>query len=425
MSQQSRAWPALDLVVFSAALLAYVAAVPLGLGRVEVASEVAAGIALDLGQQGASLALLAMRVADYLPMGQVSFRANLLSSLCCALAMAALARLTVDLVVPLRPPPSARQDARAFLCEPIAAGASALAAAFSLATFSAGATAGSVAPTLLVLLAGLWVELLLLHDPGRRAAGLGLACLAGLSTAIGPLVGLVLWPVMVGLAVWALRKGARWPLFAPLCFVAAFGGFALASSAASSVPLSARELFVSPFVLVPRGGVALRTTVTEIADQVGAVGVLLAAVGLLVLTTRSAAVAAWLGLNLVTATLLANLGAPPGGAASLRAALPLAVAVTFALGGVGILHVSGRLGRARIAAALALAVIVVLSPALDGGRSRWAGRAQPMRLLDRALDRAEVRSVVDPGTEEMAGLFRLARAIGLRPDLEIAPNSGR
>jgi hypothetical protein len=425
MSQPSRAWPALDLVVFSAALLAYVAAVPLGLGRVEVASEVAAGIALDLGQQGAPLALLAMRVADYLPIGQVALRANLLSSLCCALAMAALARLAVDLVVPLRPPPSARQDARAFLCEPIAAGASALAAAFSLATFSAGVTAGSVAPTLLVLLGGLWVELLLLHDPGRRAAGLALACLAGLASAVGPLPGLVLWPVAVVLAAWALRKGARWPLFAPLCFVAAFGGFALASSAASSVPLSARDLFVSPFVLVPRSGVALRTTVTEIADQVGAVGVLLAAVGLLVLTTRSAAVAAWLGLNLVTATLLANLGASPGGAASLRAALPLAVAVTFALGGVGILHVSSRLGRARVAAALALAVIVVLSPAMDGGRSRWAGRAQPIRLLDRALDRAEVRSVVDPGTSEMAGLFRLARAIGLRPDLEIAPKPGR
>jgi hypothetical protein len=425
MSQPSRAWPALDLVVFSAALLAYVAVVPLGLGRVEVASEVAAGVALDLGQQGAPLALLAMRVADYLPIGQVSFRANLLSSLCCALAMALLARLAVALVVPLRPPPSARQDARAFLCEPIAAGASALAAAFSLSSFGAGVTAGFVAPTLLVLLGGLWVELLLLHDPAHRAAGLGLACLAGLASAVGPLPGLVLWPVAVVLAAWALRKGARWPLFAPLCFVAAFGGFALASSAASSVPLSARELFVSPFVLVPRSGVALRTTVTEIADQVGAVGVLLAAVGLLVLTTRSAAVAAWLGLNLVTATLLANLGTPPGGAASLRAALPLAVAVTFALACVGILHVSGRLGRARVAAALALAVIVVLSPAIDGGRSRWAARAQPMRLLDRALDRAEVRSVVDPGTEEMAGLFRLARAIGLRPDLEIAPKSVR
>jgi hypothetical protein len=42
-----------------------------------------------------------------------------------------------------------------------------------------------------------------------------------------------------------------------------------------------------------------------------------------------------------------------------------------------------------------------------------------MRLLDRALARAQIRSVVFPGTVEMDGLFRLAHALGLRPDLEI------
>lgn len=424
MTQPGRLWPALDIVVFSAALPVYVVAAPLGLGRVEAAREVAAGVALDPGQQGAPLVVLAMRLAEYLPVGHVVLRANLLSSLWCALAMALLARLSVTLVAALRPPPSARQDGRAFLCEPIAAGGSALAAGLSLATFGAGTTAGSIAPTLLVLLGGLWAELLLVRDLGNTAAGLALACLAGLSTAVGALPGLLLWPIMAGLAVWALRKGARWPLFAPLCFVAVFGGFALASGAASSVALSAREVFVSPFV-VPRGGVALAKTAGEVADQVGAVGVLLAAIGLFALAARTAVVGAWLGLNLVMAILLANLAEGPGGASYLRAALPLAVAISFSLACVGILHVSARLGRARTAAALALAVIVVLSPAMDGGRARWGGRVLPVRLLDRALERAEVRSVVDPGTDEMAGLFRLARAIGLRPDLEIVPKSTR
>jgi hypothetical protein len=91
----------------------------------------------------------------------------------------------------------------------------------------------------------------------------------------------------------------------------------------------------------------------------------------------------------------------------------------------GLVHVSARLGRARLAAALALAVILVFSPAMDGGATRWVGRPLPMRLLDRALDRAGVRSVVDPGTSEMAGLFQYARAIGLRPDLEISSSAGR
>jgi hypothetical protein len=57
---------------------------------------------------------------------------------------------------------------------------------------------------------------------------------------------------------------------------------------------------------------------------------------------------------------------------------------------------------------------------MDGGRARWLRHAAlPTHLLDHALDRAELRSVVDPGTGEMDGLFRLARAMGLRPDLVI------
>jgi hypothetical protein len=100
--------------------------------------------------------------------------------------------------------------------------------------------------------------------------------------------------------------------------------------------------------------------------------------------------------------------------------MPLAIAVSFVFASVGLLRVSSRLGRARMAASLALAIILVLSPAMEGGRSRWLRRAgPPMHLLDRALERAAVRSVVSPGTVEMDGLFRLARATGLRPDLEI------
>jgi hypothetical protein len=425
MTKPGRAWPALDLGAFSAALLVYAVAVPLGLPRVEVASQVAAGVALDPAGQGAPLTLLAMRLFEYLPIGDVGLRANLLSSVTCALAMALLARLSVTLALTLRSAPSARQDTVVFFCEPIAAGGAALAAALSRATFDAGITAGSTGPTLLVLMAGLWVELVLLRDLGNAPAGLALACLAGLSAGVAPLAGLVLWPVMVGLAVWALRKGARWPIWASLCFVAAFGGLGLADVAASSVPLSAQAVFASPFVVVVQARAAVWTTAMEIADQVGAVGVLLAAVGLVVLVARSAVVGAWLGLNLVTAMLLANLAAGHGGAATLRAGLPLAVAVTSALACVGILQVSSRLGRARTAAALALAVIFVLSPAMDGGRARWVSRSMPMHLLDRALERVQVRSVVEPGTDEMAGLFRLARAIGLRPDLEIAGRPAR
>jgi hypothetical protein len=74
-----------------------------------------------------------------------------------------------------------------------------------------------------------------------------------------------------------------------------------------------------------------------------------------------------------------------------------------------------------MAAALALAVILVFSPAMDGGQARWLPRSSPaMHLLDVALARAEIRSVVFPGTAEMDGLFKLARSLNLRPDLAIS-----
>jgi len=129
---------------------------------------------------------------------------------------------------------------------------------------------------------------------------------------------------------------------------------------------------------------------------------------------------------LVTCTLFASFAvvAEPE-IASFLPALPMAIAVVFALACVGVWHVSSRLGRARVAAALTLTVILAFPSAMDGGRTRWLGRPLPMRLLDRALERAEVRGVVDPGTAEMAGVFRLARAIGLRPDLDIKAKSDR
>jgi hypothetical protein len=421
---QGRAWPALDLVVFAVALLLYAVAVPLGLGRLDAASHVAASISLDPGKQGAPMALFATRLAEYLPIGDLGLRANLVSCLACALAMALLARLSVSLIAIFRPPPSARLDAGRFLHEPIAAGGAALAAALALAMFEAGVTAGATAPTLVVLLGALLAELALLRNIGDTTAGLALACLAGLSAGVGPIAGPVLWPVLAGLALWALRKGARWPLFAPLCFVATFGAFALASSAASSVALSIRDVFISPFVVVPQGRAALWLTAVEIGDQVGAVGVLLATIGVFVLLSRAAVVGSWLVLNLVTCLLFANLGESSGvGAMSVRPALPMAIAVTCVFACVGLVHVASRLGRARLAAAMALAVILVFSPAMDGGRARWIGRPMPMRLLDRALNRAEVRRVVDPGSAEMAGLFQLSRAVGLRPDLEIVPKA--
>jgi hypothetical protein len=415
----------LDPAIFAGALVLYALAMPLGLARVEGAAQVAAGIALDTSAQPAFFALLAMRAGQFLPFGDAPLRATFASAVLCALAVALVARLCLVVCALLRPPTNARQDARAFAHEPIAATGAALAAAFSLSTFDLGVSAGSAAATLVVLVAALLPGFALLRDHNRVTAGYMLAGIAGLTAGVDPVAGPLLWPPLVGLAIWSLRKGARWPLLAPLCFVVAWGASALAHVAASSVPMAGTWLFSGVGQLGMQGGSGLWASAVELADEIGVVGSLLAAIGMVVLATRASVLTAWLALTVLTSLLFAH-SVERGVAlwAPTRAALPLAIAVTCVFACVGVLHVSSRLGRARVAATFALAAMVVFSPAMDSGRSRRRATL-PMHLLDLALSRAEVGSLVCPGTAEMDGLFRLAHAQGLRPDLEIGRCGGK
>jgi hypothetical protein len=414
---RGRVWPMLDAALFAAALAIFAWGMPLGLARVEAAPQVAAGLLLDASVERGTYGLLATRVAGFLPLGDQPMRANLGSVLLAALAVALFGRLCTQILVLLRPPVNARQEARDFLHEPIAASAAALATAFSLSTYELGTTAGSAAATLLLLAVGLLVGLVLLRDLQASAAGCGLAMVAGLAAGVDPVAGPLLWPLLLGLGIWALRKGARWPLLAPLAFVAAWGGSALAAVACSAMPTTVGGLFSGFGRLAAHGGAGLWATAVELADEVGVVGALLAVIGLVVAGTRAPLPAAWLLLTLLSATMF---GYPVAMVGPARAALPLAIAVSSVFAAAGLLHVAGRLGRARLPATVALAVMLVLTPAMDGGAARWLHRSTlPMHLLDHALVRAEIRSVVDPGTGEMAGLFRLARAMGLRPDLVI------
>jgi hypothetical protein len=412
-----RCWPTFDAALFAALLVIYALGLPLGLAHVEAAPQVAAGIALDTSREPATWGVLALRVACFIPLGDFPLRGNLASAVLSALAIALVGRLCIEMLVLLRPAPNARQEVRDFLHEPIAASAAALAAALALSAFDVGTTGGSAAATLLLLAVGLLVGLALLRDCTATAAGWALAGVAGFSAGVDAVAGPLLWPLLVGLGIWALRKGARWPLLAPLGFVAAWGISMLAALACSQSPLTLGGVLARQGAVSVHAGAGLWSTAVELADQIGVVGALLSLVGLFVIGVRASLLGAWLVLVLLSAMLFGDANALPG-AGPVRAALPLALAVSCVFASAGLLHVAGRLGRARLAATVALSVMLLLTPAIDGGRACWGRRsALAMHLLDHALARAELRAVVDPGTPEMDGLFRLARAIGLRPDL--------
>jgi hypothetical protein len=421
-----RPWPYLQPALFGAALVLYASAMPLGLSRIDGASQVADALELSAGVSHGFFALLAMRLGQYLPLGDTPTRATFVSSVFCSLAVALTGRLALRACMLLRPPANARQEERHFAHEPIAATGAALAVAFSLATFELGVTATTAAATLALLLGAVLAGFALLRDSARADAAYVLAALAGFSAGVDSVAGPLLWPLLLGLSIWALRKGARWPLIAPTCFVAAWGASALAAVAVSATPLSLGELLsgMQPVGVHNRG--PLGPVLVELADEVGVIGSLLAVIGAVALAARSTLLAAWLVLTVVVSLLFAAASLPDPVAAPTRSAFPLAAAILCTFAGAGLVHIASRLGRARAAGAFALAAILVASPALDGGARRWSHRAIfPMHLLDRALSRAQIRHVVCSGTPEMEGLFRLAKAQGLRPDLALGRCDGR
>jgi hypothetical protein len=252
-----------------------------------------------------------------------------------------------------------------------------------------------------------------------------LAGLAGLAAGVDPVAGPLLWPLAFGLWLWELRRGSRWPLLAPLLFVATLGGSLLATTATSASPSNVLHLLGSLWPTGMHDRAIVVRIAAELCDELGVVGLLLGGVGMLALLRRAPLVAFWFGFTLVTALLLGHSPAQSGRYFEpTRAGLPAALMAAAVPMSAGAAEVAARLGRARIVTAIVLAVLAVVSPLFDGGVSRWRRDAHgPERLLEHALLRSPLRASVDPGTAEMDGLFRYGAALGLRPDLELAPRT--
>lgn len=205
----------------------------------------------------------------------------------------------------------------------------------------------------------------LMRNLGSASAGLALAMAAGFCTGADVAIAALVWPPALAVTAWALRRGERWPLCAPLLF-AAGAGVSLAAvvpggnlrdlaGAVTLGPLPAALGALSPSGL--RGAMVLGL---GLARELGVMATLLALAGLGALLARRPAAAIfpfWFVLaGLVVASAAHRAGVEAHGAFVVAVAA-LAFPVT-----AGISALSSNMGRARAAVAATLGIIALAEP---------------------------------------------------------------
>lgn len=243
------------------------------------------------------------------------------------------------------------------------AAAGVLTLAVSRSFFSAATTAGPVAAGALVAIAPLVLAERVWRSPADQRLGLWLAAVSG-ACACAPLAAAAIgWPAALFVWARALRRRERWAAPAPIVFgLAALGS--MIGLARGSASIAAGDL-ARNLILVPlwRAAASVRAAdlaraAAELADQVGILGLLVAAAGMPRLTAGACAATVW--PLLAGLCLRATLGADADGTigiilAAAAVALPLAA---------GTVRLAERLGRAAVPAAAAIGVIVVVWPLL-------------------------------------------------------------
>jgi hypothetical protein len=361
-------WRAHFGVWASVAGVAFIA-LALALPRQPSAALAGAGEALAPAASAAWLVLAPM-VAGF-PLGDAELHLRLLS---CAAAAAIIALLLwratgAEQARPDQVASDTRSDAGSVAgpdpraAAMVATGFGVLTVALSRSFFCAATSGGPVAVGALAALGLLALVERTLRAPTDARSGGGLAALAG-AAAAGPMTAAALgWP-LAALAVWrALRRRARWPAPAGFLFgIAAAVTLAVLARAAGWARWGemARHLFLVPvFQGIARlSPEALASAASDLLDQIGVVGVLVAAMGLTRLRPGALFFALWpLAGGLV---LSAAEGRAPGGSVGIVVALS-ALALPI---GVGTARLAERLGRAALPASAAIGVMVATWPLL-------------------------------------------------------------
>lgn len=431
--ETARTWTPRALGVIAFAIYAMLA--PPGLFWLDSQELSAAGFELGSAHPtGFPLYCTLVRLAGYLPFGELAYRAHLVSVAAGAITVYAVAKLLLTVTA----------DADRQTAGPVVA----VAGTFTLVgalLFARHATATEVyAPTAaLVALTLLWFERAVRGGDAR--AGVALGVLGGLGLSIHVTYGLVLIPVAVHLGV-RLYRGARWPLLVPVLVVtmagAAYAMLPVRSATGRTHALDwdhprtiggvVRHLSAERIRVA--FGDELRTDNTAIIganasrfgrDVLGDVGVpalLFAAVGLFwLLAVRRTR---WFGAAvafLIAGDFAYSVWIHPMGIDDRQDGSILLVAAALAIG-AGVFVCAAQFRRGAPFAAAVFAVIAatpawfVSVPALVAGASGDAPRA----FYESAIDEAPVRSVALLNSDSLAaGAIYLSAIEQARPDIAV------
>jgi hypothetical protein len=342
------------------------------------------------------------RLAVLLPIGEVGIRPHVLAAVACGVALALLvARL--------------RREGPSHMA--VAVSASVALVAFSRPFLEVATVhpARAVDFGLVVAIAAMLESIR--RDPSRSSVGLGLSLACGLAAGAGWPVRAGTWPLALWLTLRALHRGERWPLLAPILFVAGAGVVLGGVVAAAHSPTATAGLMLHHILTPERwapgvlGLTNVRAALTSASDDAGVLGLLMSAVGGLVLLVRMRgetifSLVLWASIWVVSLTS----GDP------IFARLILVVALTEPIA-VAIASLAKTFGRARNAVAVVMAVLVALPAAIGGVGEAMTrpARRNPTAVTHR-LDRAAgvaARSIASLTGGEAGRWGRYGQATGL------------
>ena len=410
--------------IFGLVLAAMAFKLPLGPGRVAVAEDLAATLSLGTLAPARSPGLSLMGQASMLlPIGDVATRANLSTAVCAAISAVLMTRLVRDVAPLFLAPAPPRADRTRRMHEPLGAIAAALVLVLCLSTVDGATTFSTTAAGLPWMLCAWRAVVLRLGRSPDLLAGPRAAFACGMLAAIEPRFLPFALPPLLVVGALDLRRGMRWPLLAPVAALLPMLLYLMPMLGARA-PLTLNDL-LPPALLDPAGSVlGLRGALRGAGEQVGVLGLMLAAVGATTLMILQ---------PLLGSLIIVSAGVGIAHAAQLpAAALPDSTPFVSALAalaisiGLGVLKLASKLGPARLPVAAVLTVVAVTWPLYDG-YLRPRAHALPLRLLEAAHERTPLRARLSPGTPELSGLMIYGQALGLRPDISInrgAPLSG-